>query len=136
MAAVDFSETGNLAIRAALPLLAPDATLTLVHVVARDISLGAWPAWDDAYLKAVNASFDLLKSQLRLPPGVTVNTVVLRGDPPGELLAWASQHKVDLLVTGSHGHNFVVRTLLGRVSTKLVRGARCSVLIAPPRLRA
>ena len=38
----------------------------------------------------------------------------------------------DLIVAGSHGHNFLSRLLLGSVSTRLVRSAHCSVLVAPP----
>jgi nucleotide-binding universal stress UspA family protein len=136
MAAVDFSETSARAVQAALTVLGAGATMTLAHVVPRDISVGIWPAWDDAYQTAVAESFAELRQRLSVPAGVTVDTVVLHGDPAREVLDEAVRVKADLIVTGSHGHNFIVRTLLGRVSTKLIRGAHCSVLVVPPHLRA
>jgi nucleotide-binding universal stress UspA family protein len=135
VAAVDFSETSARAVRAALALLGPGATLTLTHVVPRDIAVGIWPAWDDAYQRAVADSFAQMKKELAVPAGVTVETTVLHGDPAHEVLKFAEGTKADVIVTGSHGHNFVVRTMLGRVSTKLIRGAHCSVLVVPPHRR-
>jgi nucleotide-binding universal stress UspA family protein len=136
VAAVDFSETSARGVRAGLALLGDGATMTLAHVVPRDISVGVWPAWDDAYHRAVAESFKQMQKELAIPAGVTVETTVLHGDPAHEILKFAQGSRADLIVTGSHGHNFVVRTLLGRVSTKLMRGAHCSVLVVPPHRRA
>lgn len=42
---------------------------------------------------------------------------------------------VDLLVLGSRGRGAVLRLLLGSVSTKVVRRARCAVLVMPEGVR-
>lgn len=136
LVAMDFSENSERALEAALPLLAPDAKITLAHVVPRDISMGVWPAWDDAYENAVKASFAELRKKLRIPDDVTSEELVLYGDPARELLTQAERMQADLIVAGTHGHNVVVRALLGRTSTKLIRGAQCSVFIFPPESRA
>jgi nucleotide-binding universal stress UspA family protein len=135
VAAMDFSETSERAVVAAMPLFGEGTRLTLAHVVPRDISMGVWPAWDDAYENAVRASFEELRTRIRIPPWVTAEDLILYGDPARELLAQAERTQADLIVTGTHGHNLVVRTILGRVSTKLIRGASCSVFAVPPELR-
>ncbi|MDE3151145.1 MAG: universal stress protein [Gemmatimonadota bacterium] len=136
LVAMDFSETSERALAAALPLLGAGAKITMAHVVPRDISMGVWPAWDDAYENAVKASFAELRGRLKIPASMAAEELVLYGDPARELLTQAERMKADLIVTGTHGHNIVARALLGRVSTKLIRGAQCSVFILPPEMRA
>lgn len=136
VAAMDFSETSERALAAAMPLFGEGTKLTMAHVVPRDISMGVWPAWDDAYENAVRASFEELRKRIQIPSWVTAEDVILYGDPAQELLGQAERTQADLIVTGTHGHNIVVRTMLGRVSTKLIRGARCTVFALPPESRA
>jgi nucleotide-binding universal stress UspA family protein len=136
VAATDFSATSEHALAAVLPLLGEGAKLTLVHVVPRDISMGVWPAWDDAYENAVRASFADLRKRISIPVYVATDEVILYGDPANELLNHAERSRADLIVTGTHGHGAVAAAMLGRVSTKLIRGARCSVFAVPPETRA
>jgi nucleotide-binding universal stress UspA family protein len=136
LVAMDFSETSERALAAAMPLLGPSARITLAHVVPRDISMGVWPAWDEAYENAVKASFAELRRRLEVPESAYAEELVLYGDPARELLEQADRMHADLIVTGTHGQGLVARTLLGRVSTKLIRGARCSVFALPPETRA
>lgn len=70
--------------------------------------------------------------RLALPPGVNVEYVTLHGEPANELIAFANQFKIDLIAAGAHGRSALGRLLLGSVSSKLVRTAQCSVLVAPP----
>jgi hypothetical protein len=56
---------------------------------------------------------------------------VLQGDPATELLAFATSVNADLIATGSHGHGFVTRMLIGSVTTRILRCATCSVLTVP-----
>jgi hypothetical protein len=63
---------------------------------------------------------------------VSVDDCVLSGDPARELLAYAARVGADLVAAGSHGHGFISRLVLGSVTTKLLRAARCSVLVIPP----
>jgi hypothetical protein len=55
----------------------------------------------------------------------------LQGDPATELLAFATSVNADLIATGSHGHGFVARMLIGSVTTRIVRCSTCSVLTVP-----
>jgi nucleotide-binding universal stress UspA family protein len=54
---------------------------------------------------------------------------MLRGDAATEILEFARQNQVDLVVTGSRGLSPVKRFLLGSVSRKLVHYASTSVLV-------
>jgi nucleotide-binding universal stress UspA family protein len=50
------------------------------------------------------------------------------GAPFLEILGYAKEHLVDMIVMGSHGHGAVKHLLLGSVAEKVVRKAGCPVL--------
>jgi nucleotide-binding universal stress UspA family protein len=57
-----------------------------------------------------------------------VQPIMLQGDPATELLRFGVNVHADLIATGSHGHGFVARLLVGSVATRIVRASTCSVL--------
>jgi len=61
--------------------------------------------------------------------GLSSKRVMPRGDAATEILAYAKENQVDLIVCGSRGLSEVVSWLLGSVSRKLVHYSGCSVLI-------
>ena len=65
-----------------------------------------------------------LPSELRALP------VLLKGDPVEQLLDVA-ETGVDLLVLGSRGFGPVMRLLIGSVSSRVIRGAACPVMVIP-----
>jgi nucleotide-binding universal stress UspA family protein len=54
---------------------------------------------------------------------------VAYGEPVDELLAFANREEIDVIVIGSTGKGFLKRKVLGSVSDKVVRNARCSVYV-------
>lgn len=69
----------------------------------------------------------------RLRDRPEVHTVVSRGRPVTQILAVAERESADVLVLG-RAHlpgGAAVRSLLGDVTSKVVRGANCSVLAVP-----
>ena len=58
-----------------------------------------------------------------------VEEVSKLGNPAEEIIKYAEQAKVDLLVTGARGRSALGRFLLGSVSTKLVQYSPCTVLV-------
>jgi nucleotide-binding universal stress UspA family protein len=62
-------------------------------------------------------------------PVAEVGTVARKGDPAEHLLDTARAVGADLLVIGRRGKNFVARTLLGSVATRVVGQAPCDVLV-------
>jgi nucleotide-binding universal stress UspA family protein len=132
IAAIDFSPSSITAARAALDLLADDATLCLVHVWSRSASEHpSERARDETYERGLPALFDRVEKALGAPRGITVRRVTLLGTPVEELLKFAASQGADLIAAGRRGHGFFERLLVGSVTTALVRGAACSVLVTP-----
>ncbi len=65
-----------------------------------------------------------LPSELRALP------VLEKGDPVHKLLE-AAEMGVDLLILGSRGFGPVMRLLIGSVSSRVIRGAPCPVMVVP-----
>jgi nucleotide-binding universal stress UspA family protein len=65
-----------------------------------------------------------LPSELRALP------IMERGNPVDKLLE-ASELGIDLLVLGSRGFGPVMRLLIGSVSSRVIRGAACPVMVIP-----
>jgi nucleotide-binding universal stress UspA family protein len=129
--AIDYSETSLRAARLALDVAASSATVYLAHVAPRDSTLYDWNGWGSSYKQDAGEALQKIRDQLRLPPGMILQRVVLQGDPATELLAFATSVNADLIATGSHGHGFVTRMLIGSVTTRILRCATCSVLTVP-----
>lgn len=132
LAAVDFSASSGTALRQAAALIPNGGQLTVAHVLGRDSDAANWTAANAAYRGSIGRAMDRMIADAACPPEVAVNRMVLPGDPAKALLRLCADEKPDLLVTGSHGHNFLTRLRLGSVSTRLLRESGCSILVAPP----
>jgi nucleotide-binding universal stress UspA family protein len=60
---------------------------------------------------------------------LVATTALLRGDPVGEIVAFAETHDVDLIVVGSRGHGTIASALLGSVSRGVLADAKRPVLV-------
>ena len=56
------------------------------------------------------------------------------GAPAAEIVRYAEEHQIDLIVLGTHGHTGLTHALLGSVSSKVARSANGAVLLVPPAL--
>ena len=133
--ATDFSPESIVAARDALPLLADDATLHLVHAwrpVATAFPIAELALLNDRYAASLPEQFRRFCSALGLRGQMIVETHALEGPPAGAVLALARAKQADLVVAGTHGRGRVERWLLGSTSSALLRAAECSVLLAPP----
>lgn len=61
--------------------------------------------------------------------GVTVNSVLLQGNPAQEILDFAEKNDIDMIVLGTQGKAGIDRFLLGGVAEKVVRHAKAEVLV-------
>jgi nucleotide-binding universal stress UspA family protein len=119
VAAIDFTPTSVRAARAAAQCLAAGDVLDLVHVAPEDL-----PSREEAQLRE-------LASRLAVPPGVEVVAVELHGDPARSLLEYVDKCDAEMVALGSHGYGLWKRLALGSVVSKVVRLAKCAVLVAP-----
>jgi nucleotide-binding universal stress UspA family protein len=105
--------------------IAPRLALPSSEVAAFDA------AWERSYETTAHQMLDSLAHDLDAPADVHVERVLKRGDPARELLVFAEAEDIDLIATGSHGHGPIARAFVGSVSTRIVRGAHCAVLVVP-----
>jgi universal stress protein A len=131
LAAVDFSSACVRALTLGRELLRPNGKVTLAHVISPDLDEVNWNGTNAGYHGTVGRAMDRVIAEMGLGD-VQVERRILSGDASKELLKLQDELQPDLIVTGSHGHNFLTRLLLGSVSTKLIRRGNCSVLVAPP----
>jgi len=130
LAATDFSPSSVRAVKLAESISHPRAKVTLAHVLPDEIDATKWNRINAAFHGTIGRAFDLVVAGLN--QGIATDRTLLAGDPAKALLEYTRQNQMDLIVTGSHGFGFLTRLWLGSVSQRLVRGARCSVLVAPP----
>ncbi|MCZ2340605.1 MAG: universal stress protein [Bacteroidales bacterium] len=62
-------------------------------------------------------------------PAIPVRHVFLEGDPASEIVRYAANAGIDVIVLGTHGRTGVDRLLMGSVAEKVMRESPCSVLV-------
>jgi nucleotide-binding universal stress UspA family protein len=67
-----------------------------------------------------------------LPPGLANSSKILVGDVGEEIVNFAAQEKIDMIVMGTHGYKGLERVLFGSVATQVVKTASCPVLTINP----
>ena len=63
-------------------------------------------------------------------PRVAMDKAV--GEPAAEIVSFAEERGIDLLVLGTHGRTGLEHALMGSVAERVVRRARCPVLTVRP----
>jgi nucleotide-binding universal stress UspA family protein len=76
---------------------------------------------------AVRTSLDRLIAENHLGH-LPVHSEVREGNPFQEIVQFARDRDVDLIVMGTHGRSGLVHVLMGSVTEKVVRKAPCPVL--------
>lgn len=133
--AVDFSEPSRKAMREAAELARRlGAELVIVHsfvpppVVATDMlvstrDLGGLVA------EELEQTLAAWRSEAAAIAGAPVTSAVLAGEPEKEIVRYARDHPVDLLVLATHGRSGLKRLVLGSVADAVTRRAPCPVLV-------
>jgi nucleotide-binding universal stress UspA family protein len=129
--AVDFSDLSTRAAQAALDAVADGGCVDLVHVAPLVVEGAFTIAPQEPYQRWAEGQLAALARQLVVPMGITLKTVLLHGTPASEVLNYVARAGADLISTGTHGQGFIARAFLGSVTTKLLRGATCSLLTVP-----
>jgi nucleotide-binding universal stress UspA family protein len=94
-------------------------------------SIGVNPYWERMHealkeqgYQAINYVKDLGKIK-----GINVESVLLEGNPPDELIRYAEDEKMDIVIMGTLGKTGLDRILLGSVAGNLVRHLKVPVMI-------
>jgi nucleotide-binding universal stress UspA family protein len=132
---VDFSWCSHLALEYARELARTHgATLRLLHVVSEaacpDVYLlGSQPTMDSRLSMESEAVRRLWKLAEETGAPVRDTEVFVRfGRPAGEVVRFAREAGLDLIVMATHGLSGFLRVMLGSVTSHVVNGAPCSVL--------
>ena len=60
---------------------------------------------------------------------VAIETTLLEGQPAAEIVKYAKEKEIDLIVIGTQGKRGIERILLGSVAESVIRSAPCMVLV-------
>jgi nucleotide-binding universal stress UspA family protein len=110
-----------------------------VHVVSKaylspmdgDYFMGMNPYWEsihEALTKQGHQAVDYIKS-LGEMKGTNVESVLLEGNPSDELIRYAEEEKMDVVIMGTLGSTGLDRLLLGSVAGNLVRHSKVPVMV-------
>ena len=66
-------------------------------------------------------------------PGLAIRPEVVEGTPYEEIVRFARERAIDVVVIGTHGRKGLARLLLGSVAERVVREAPCAVVVVRPR---
>jgi nucleotide-binding universal stress UspA family protein len=67
----------------------------------------------------------------KLPAGIEMQVECRVGKDYEEILDYAKEMDIDLIILGRQGHGSIQDALFGKVSEKIVRKARCAVMVIP-----
>jgi nucleotide-binding universal stress UspA family protein len=132
--ATDGSASAREAVEVGLELaFEQDARVTVVHVAPLlDVypwsGVGVTSAFPHELTNADRAPL-LEADELGRERAIDVETVLVRGDPVDEIVAFADGEDVDLIVLGSRGHGPFASALLGSVSLGVMHETRRPVLV-------
>lgn len=142
LVATDGSDPAERAARHGLALAATTGAelhaLSIVDVAAQQVTedVGGGPetaiateSLADASDAAVGAVAELADAQ---PAAPAVTTAVRTGTPHREIVGYADEHDVDVIVVGTEGRSGLDRVLLGSVAENVLRTSTRPVLVVPP----
>jgi universal stress protein A len=115
------------------------AELHLLHVLQDLVAMVpepglAFPPPGD-YMQELQESAEAALAKIPDPPpseGGNVVRVVRQGPPFVEIVRYAKENDIDLVIMGTHGRSGLAHVLLGSVAEKVVRKAPCPVLTVRP----
>ncbi len=133
----DFSENADFAFSFAVDAATrrPGCELYLLHVIP-ETEAQFWKTYiyevDDVDNKArhdVDERIETYRAQL--PENVTLQVDIRIGKDDQEILRFAGEAQIDLIVMGRQGRSALQKALFGNVAGKVVRKAECAVLVVP-----
>lgn len=131
----DFSTSAEHALELAARVVRPEGLVTLLHVHELPVAYsGEAPDVDFERDLDKRAAIALDQAATPIKGNARVVTMSRIGSPGAQILAALDEDpSIDLVVMGSHGRTGIKRVLMGSVAEKVMRYARCPVLVARKR---
>ena len=135
----DFSEDSDLAFRMALSIAVKyQARIFLLHVISNTVqqSLADYCLDQSIVARVLNESIVFSNEKLQevidknqQSGNIKVIPDVRKGQPYEEILKEAAERKIDLIVIASHGKTGLKKYLIGSVTEKVMKEAKCPLLL-------
>jgi len=116
-----------------------DATIHLIYVLEKTPPFLAVRSLDVTEEEVMKTMEDQAKKQLaetadafREDSNVKIIEVCRKGIDYEEIVNYSKEIKSDLIVIATHGRTGILHTLLGSVAEKVIRFAKCPVLVITP----
>src|SRR5688500_15882602 len=123
----DFSHAGDAALEYAASLARDSAGKLIIAHVEEPL-----PAYIGEGYYGVpnppNPEARRMREAIKPPAAVNVEQRLLLGEPAEEIVRFAKEENVDMIVMGTHGRTGFSRLLLGSVTEQIVRRAPCPLL--------
>lgn len=127
---IDFSEESHKALAETLAFVEDPAKLHAIHVLSplEPTEPGiVWKTVDTSTrIEKVEAAF---KEKFSDDVYQQIKFTVSIGNPSSEIIDYAEQNQIDLIVIPSSGRTGISRFFLGSVAERVVRFAKCPVLV-------
>ena len=148
LVAADFSKYSELVIKAAVKIAKGDnCKIHILHIeedVFRIKQGHALTCMDRELIPIIERYHSSMLSECskkikelmhKIPEDLRGESVILEGHAVESIINYVKEHKIDLLVIGSHGHTDLASMLLGSTTDKVSRKANCSVFIVRDKSR-
>ncbi len=134
----DFSENADFAFSFAVDAAGrrPGSVLYLLHVIPES-DAQFWRTYiyevdgvDNKAKQDIDERIDRTYRS-RLPQGMELHVEIRVGKDHQQILEFAREQRIDLIVLGRHGHKALEKALFGAVTEKVASRAECAVLVVP-----
>jgi nucleotide-binding universal stress UspA family protein len=133
--ATDFSESSVNALRYAVDLAKQyGARLYFLHVLYDVAKTSGWyvphVSMDEMYKDMEKSAREELEKLFvdEMRGYEDIERIVLKGTPHEEIVTYAEEQNIDLVVIGTHGRKGIDRMIFGSTAEQVIRNAPCPVL--------
>jgi universal stress protein A len=138
----DFSKFSDAALKKAVDIATQnDSNIYLLHVIDEQVRQCAVDyclsidVVNQIEKESIKASNDKLKKEAATiikTKKIKVIFDVKNGVPSEVILSEQKAKKIDLIVIASHGKTGILKQLMGSVADKVIKGAKCPVVVVKP----
>ena len=136
----DFSKLSLTAAQYAIDLAKQyDAKIHLLHVIEKTppiLAIHSLDLSEEKILKSIEddakTSLDKAVIKIQNEHGIEVDSVLRKGLDYEEIVSYSQKNNIDVIVIATHGRTGILHTLIGSVAEKVIRYAKCPVLVTTP----
>jgi len=124
--AVDIAATRGATVHALYVIPTDELRFRRKSDEVKKLKAGHFENHPDAHTRAKNAIHDVIAAATEA--NVEATEAIVAGRPHTEIVEYARENGIDLIVMGSHGHSGVGRLLLGSTTERVIRKTSVPVL--------